>query len=415
MAVQRELLIIIDEQDPAFNFEGSWTKSNGVWYTDNCLYGNGNFTLSFNGSSVAFIGNTPERNESSPAQTHTVSIDGGPTYNVTFPLPVPSNPKVQQGYAQWYTTPMLANNPPHNTHNITISENNRVAVDFAIVTINDVDTPISSDHRILVDDQDPTVRYTGGWRSTTSSEYLNFAPFPGGYPVMNSTHQSLAADDCLEFRFTGTSIDVYGLWYPPSRDMTKISIHTTIDGATVRRDPIIAHQNERYQNLLLFTASDLLPTDHTLTLTVSDTSQLVILDYIVYSPSFTRMRDMPDLSGGYKGCAKAAEDNGDSIPVGLIVGVVLGLFVFGLLAIVGVWRWNRRRNRRIRLGPEHSRTSSETTYVALQKADHLDASQDMKAPSSPSDLDLQPLVSPKSKCPPECVVRSAGLAHSHSL
>jgi hypothetical protein len=140
-------------------------------------------------------------------------------------------------------------------------------------------------------------------------------------------------------------VEVYGLWYPPTRDTTKISLRVTLDGAIVRRDPIIGRQNERYQNLLLFDASNLLPTDHTLTLTVDGTSQLFILDYIVYSPSFTTMRDMPDLSRGYRGCA--TQDDGSSIPVGLIVGVVLGVFFSALLIIIGVWRWNRRRNRRL--------------------------------------------------------------------
>lgn len=146
---------------------------------------------------------------------------------------------------------------------------------------------------------------------------------------------------------SGTSIDVYGIWYPPNRDATKTSVRATLDGALQPLEPIIGRQNERYQNLLLFTASDLLPTDHTFTLTADGAAQVLILDYIVYSPSFTRIRDMPDLSMGYIGCSKATLDEGSSIPMGTIVGVVLGMFAFAVLTIIGVWRWKRKRPRRV--------------------------------------------------------------------
>lgn len=155
------------------------------------------------GSSVAFIGNTPPRNESGAPFTHTVSIDGGPVVNSTFPLPDPSDSKVSQGYKQWYTSPTLSNNTPYNNHNVTIADTHNVAIDFAIVTINDLDTPISRDQKVLVDDRDPAVHYTGDWKNMTDSQFLDYYPLPGGFPIMNSTHQSQVAGDCLEFRFTG--------------------------------------------------------------------------------------------------------------------------------------------------------------------------------------------------------------------
>ncbi|KAJ3537742.1 hypothetical protein NMY22_g5468 [Coprinellus aureogranulatus] len=217
MSTQPELYIIIDERDPAFVFNGSWiTSDDGPWYPEACLYGYGNFTLSFSGSSVAFIGNTGDRKATGEPFTHTVSIDGGPTYNTTFPLPDPSNVKIGQSYKQWYTSPFLPPLPfspspsrsSSNTslaynHTIMISDTHGVAVDFAIVSITDPDTPISRDQKVLVDDQDPAVRYSGSWKSTTDSQFLNFNPFPGGVPIMNSTHQAQASGDCLEFRFAG--------------------------------------------------------------------------------------------------------------------------------------------------------------------------------------------------------------------
>lgn len=143
-----------------------------------------------------------------------IDNDTGSMYNTTFPHPDESDPSIEQAYKQWYTSPALE---PSSNHTIFISDTHDVAVDFALVTLTDPDVPLNVDsgldptgsssgrrtRQILVDDQDPEIRYEGNWASTTDSKYLALSPFPGGYPIGNSTHQSKKAGDCLEFRFFG--------------------------------------------------------------------------------------------------------------------------------------------------------------------------------------------------------------------
>ena len=362
------------------------------------------------GSSVSFVGNTPPRSEynatTGAPPTHTVTIDDEISYNTTFPVGDESDSKVDQAYQWWYTSPFLnSTDPSRFDHRITIADTHDVAVDFAIITVTDPDTPLNLDldpsgiggrtRQVLVDDQDPDIHYEGDWVSTANSRYIKFG-IPGGYPIANSTHQSRKDGDCLEFRFfgkplplllrktkflpsvvvsTGSSIDVYAIWFPPSSlatssDLVSQHLYITLDGKpqipAIQGRPL----SDRSNNVLIYSTSSgssqgLSAGNHTLTLTYmqpeSDANvalmQYLLFDYITYIPSFSSLRDRPDLSAGYKGCRGLAPDD-DEVPIGLIVGVVLGLFVCALGTIGYVW-WRNKKKKRRRNGVRARRTAFE--------------------------------------------------------
>ncbi|KAJ2933418.1 hypothetical protein H1R20_g3671, partial [Candolleomyces eurysporus] len=108
--------------------------------------------------------------------------NNGIVYDNTFPVAEKSDPKIEQAYKQWYTSPFL-NNPVslQYNHTITMTDTHGVAVDFAVINITDPDTPNNvnlddasdSDpnskggrtRQVLVDDQDPEIHYEGEWTS----------------------------------------------------------------------------------------------------------------------------------------------------------------------------------------------------------------------------------------------------------
>ena len=147
-----------------------------------------NATLGFTGTSIAFSGDTP------PAilpQSIMVSIDGGTPYNTSYMDPTP------QTYLQWYQSPTL----PEGNHTIRVNGMAQTALDYATITAGQ-NTPLSG-KKIIVDNDDSTVHYSGGWTRNTD-EYIP-GGVPKGRPFRNSTHRSTTPGDTITFLFTGQS------------------------------------------------------------------------------------------------------------------------------------------------------------------------------------------------------------------
>ncbi|KAF6759238.1 hypothetical protein DFP72DRAFT_150677 [Ephemerocybe angulata] len=403
----QQLVLVVDDQDPSFTFQGNWvTDGGGPWYNPTTHYGTGNFTFSFEGSSVAFIGNSPSK-QAYPTPTsrlnYSVSIDDGPFTNASFPSIEGQSPG--QAYMQWYTSPTLAPSPSspgvsgtenvNHTHTVTIAQPQNAAVDMALVTLTESNMPIGIGAKVLVDDADAAVRYEGSWDNVTDSPYLRYSPYPGGYPVMGTTHQAGEVGDCFELRFAGTSVDVYGIWYPSTLSSAKVTLHATLDGTL--QSPSdgtqpVGRENEKYQNFLLFSSPALTPAVHTLTITVQGTPMLFILDYITYTPAFATLGEMPvrDIEKGYRGCMGRKEAK--MLPVGLIVAVVLGLFTVGMLVIIGVWRYSRKTRARRRMGHGTQQSSSSSSMLSTDYKPitiTLIPAEDSDLPPTPIEKDAQ--------------------------
>ena len=138
------------------------------------------------GTSIAFTGNTPPATLS---QSITVSIDGGTPYNTFYMDPTP------QTYLQWYQSPTLS----EGRHTIKVDGVDKTSIDYATITVGQ-NTPLSG-KRVIVDNDDSSIHYSGSW--TRNMDKFVPGDLPSGLPFRNTTHRSTTPGDTVTFRFTG--------------------------------------------------------------------------------------------------------------------------------------------------------------------------------------------------------------------
>ncbi|CAA7267296.1 unnamed protein product [Cyclocybe aegerita] len=292
-----ELSIIVDDDSGDFTYSGGeWTLSTLVqWYKGTSWWpafaGNGvdfgTFTFNFEGSSVAFIGNTPVRQLS---QSALVSIDGGAPTNISYGDNSPPS------YMQWYQSPTLSD----GRHTITVSRIGSTSVDFAVVKVGR-NTALSG-KTVIVDDDNSAISYSSNWRRTPSR--FDAGTLPDGYPYGGSTHRGSTVGDTITFRFTGTSASLYGLFNWANIGVLAASY--TLDGSTDAQTYSVTSSSPQYvkndaeaSNFLLFSRDNLTAGDHTLVITITRCdNQDFMLDYITYAPSFSTLASMPNLPVG---------------------------------------------------------------------------------------------------------------------
>lgn len=121
-----------------------------------------------------------------------VSIDGGTPYNTSYMDPAP------QSSRQWYQSPNLSDSSA--LHNITINHIAGTSVDL-IVTTAGQSTPLSGE-KLIVDDEDPSIKYDGDWIQNGAPFTANDDP-KTGLPYGNSTHDTTTPGALATFRFSG--------------------------------------------------------------------------------------------------------------------------------------------------------------------------------------------------------------------
>ncbi|KAF8155937.1 hypothetical protein B0H34DRAFT_799024 [Crassisporium funariophilum] len=356
------LSVIVDDNSDQFSYSGAdWKVSSLVqWYGGTTRSPDpdvgfasqpGTLSLVFEGTSVRFYGNTPAPPLS---QNILVTIDGGPSYNTSYGDSSPPS------YGQWYQSPEL--NDGH--HNITIDRIDGTSIDFAVVTVGP-DTRLAG-KRIIVDDDDPSVQYSGNWRRDTSK--YNAGDLPDGFPFRNGTHQTSTVGDSLTFRFSGTSTALYGIlsW----SNLGSLSVTYTLDGASLSESYTVTTSSPEFMNNIgdasnfLFFANDTLaPGEHTLVVHITRCiNQSFIIDYITYSPSFsagsrlpgatTTSTTQPSTTAAGTSHVNPITSNNNvqepgwkQTPINAIIGgCVGGLFFVALLAFIVIWL--RKRHRR---------------------------------------------------------------------
>jgi len=101
-----------------------------------------------------------------------------------------------QTYLQWYQSLTLS----EGKHTIHVDGVARTSLDYATIAVGQ-NTPLSG-KKIIVDNDDPAIHYSGNWTRNTSKI------FPGGgllkgLPFRNSTHRSTTPGDTITFLFSG--------------------------------------------------------------------------------------------------------------------------------------------------------------------------------------------------------------------
>jgi len=215
------LHLILDAPSPSFTFIGplnfSWAPHPAPrWYGGILMAPEGtnatlsaSFEVSFEGklyfsfpveglsnanlgTSITFTGNTPDP---TGPQSIMVSIDDGVPYQTSYMDPTP------QTYIQWYQSPTLSD----DNHTIRVDRIFGASLDYATITVGQ-NTPLSG-KKIIVDDDDSAVHYSGNW--TRNKDFF----FPGmgsskGLPFRNSTHRSTTPGDTVTFLFSGQPFTV---------------------------------------------------------------------------------------------------------------------------------------------------------------------------------------------------------------
>ena len=98
-------------------------------------------------------------------------------------------------YLQWYQSPALS----EGKHTIKVDGVDGTSLDYATITVGE-NTPLAG-KKVIVDNEDPAVHYSGTW-TRTPDEFLP-GHIPSGLPFRNSTHRSTTAGNTITFQFSG--------------------------------------------------------------------------------------------------------------------------------------------------------------------------------------------------------------------
>ena len=123
-----------------------------------------------------------------------VSIDGATPYQTSYMDPSP------QTYLQWYQSPTLS----EGNHTIKVDGVFGTSLDYATITVGQ--NTLLSGKKIIVDNDDSTVHYSGNWIQNIDKFFPGGVP--KGVPFQNTTHRSTTPGDTITFLFSGQSLPV---------------------------------------------------------------------------------------------------------------------------------------------------------------------------------------------------------------
>ncbi|KAK0443900.1 uncharacterized protein EV420DRAFT_1484791 [Desarmillaria tabescens] len=339
-------LILLDDSafSPGFSPSSLWTQDPGqLWlqqwyqhYSSWAVHSNantstyGSFSVTFEGISIAFTGNTPPRTNK---QNFSVFIDGEDAYIASYPS--------HTEYMQWYMSPTLE----EGTHTITLTEMDNIDVDYAIVGVGNQTTVLGND--ILVDDTSDNIVWTGDWQTNTSTLTHITETSIVNHPLGNSTKDSKTVGDSFSFEFTGTSVSVFGI--QRNSIVGVISADFSVDGGeTTTFSTTSTRSGNDLANTVFFSSSILSSGIHTLimNITVVAGDQSLKLDYITYSGQVSDSNSSPSPSSSSTSSPGSNLPSGSSTShsfKGIVGGAVSGGIIL-LLVIAGtLFLWRRKK------------------------------------------------------------------------
>ncbi|KAJ7636381.1 hypothetical protein FB45DRAFT_864430 [Roridomyces roridus] len=311
--------VIVDDHDSRVHYSPStgWTGRGDVQQfmqtTSAAVHsGSETATFSFNGTSVIVYGKL------APTGTGAVmafSVDGSPPASFTAP---PTS--VDSEFVVHHQILFTADALPHGTHNLTMTQTSgdgQIFLDFFLL---DTTSPAVGD-MLFIDDSDPVLDYSPGWVAQPSSDEF-----------FQNTGRSCDTDECtVSLSFNGTSFSIFGA-LSASQAPAAWSAFISIDGSppTAIHPPSPTATNTS-ANLLIFSGQPLpgLNNNHTVVFTTHSTDQL-FLDYILVEAA--PLSNTQVTSSSHR------------VPVATIVGSIVGVFAFLLIASLSFWVWRRRAN-----------------------------------------------------------------------
>jgi hypothetical protein len=136
-----------------------------------------------------------------------------------------------------------------------------------------------------------------------------------------------------------------------------LSAAYTLDNATTPQIYTISKSSPEYlnddgqQSNFLFYSFDSIPAgNHTLVVNITAcVNQTFIFDYLTYTPSFSSLATMPNLTTQTSSSSSTTSSPSTHLPIGGIVGGVLGglALLFSVVATILVLRRNRSKKRKV--------------------------------------------------------------------
>ncbi|KIK66662.1 hypothetical protein GYMLUDRAFT_909571 [Collybiopsis luxurians FD-317 M1] len=314
---------------------------------------NGSLSLSFHGTSIAFIGGVAELgNRTSTTFDLDISLESD-FHLVDSPEYPPSISP--QTVFQWYTSPSLPDTS--DAYNIQLSNLQQAGVDYVLIEAG-ANTPLT-DQTILVDDNSPEIIWNGHW--TNQSEFTSFDGLvhrPNG----NGTHSSSTVGDSFEFQFAGTSIAVAGVLAMNEGDSFAASFN--LDNRNFTYIPF--REAGTAFNYVYFSDS-FSAGNHTLTVNLTQVTgnAAFVVDYLMYKPTFDFLSQKPNFTQPSATNGSGSSGTGPSATsslaqhhanVAAIVGGVIGGVCFIAL---GMFLYICQRKRQQRREYEYPKISAD--------------------------------------------------------
>ncbi|KAG5640989.1 hypothetical protein DXG03_006442, partial [Asterophora parasitica] len=99
---------------------------------------------------------------------------------------------------QWYQSPIL----PEGLHTINITRIAGTSLDYAVVASGQQTPLVGLGQRLIVDDDDDALTYTGSWTRMEGAYESSDNPHRG-MPYGNATHESSTPGSAATFLFSG--------------------------------------------------------------------------------------------------------------------------------------------------------------------------------------------------------------------
>ncbi|KAJ7915640.1 hypothetical protein B0H13DRAFT_2270268 [Mycena leptocephala] len=333
-------------QDLVASFNGS----------DIALFTPSNFHILFDGTSISITGTSAGGLGSG---SFNITLDG---HTSTVPRAT-SDAKHLYIYFPWYRSPSLSDVEGSQLHDISIAMlGEYLTIDYLAITPR-METSLLG-RTLMVDDSYSGLHFSGSWE-TGGSTFLS----PGGpgdspeqisYSFQNTTHVTSTPGSIFQFAYTGTEMTLYGvfLW----DKLGSFELVTEIDNQEPTTTSFSTFPNgssgdgfTQQPNFILYASPELPAGNHNVTFTLSKCkNQTLVIDYILYTPSFNSLATMPDLTGPRPqtssppiplptATSTTHNSQGSQIPYcALAAGIVAGLMCMAL--VVALLMWRRRRH-----------------------------------------------------------------------
>ncbi|KAK7017858.1 hypothetical protein VNI00_018562 [Paramarasmius palmivorus] len=336
MSGSQEVTMIVDLDSSSASFSSRLRfEEDPAWYGGKAAYEPMEMNISFHGTSISFYGSVEQVR---------VTLDD----NEQVSLPGSINKRTV-----WYQSPSLSD----EEHNFAAVDSGtyHMYIDYALVKAGST-TDLSAKTIFVDNAKEDEIWYTGQWFPSVDSQFVYDPPNGPSLTCLaadRTATYSNTTGDSFEFRFSGTSISVYGILLAGQN----FTVDFIMDDSGAKRgeypqDGPHGFDNDEIVNYKFYEATTLDPGNHTLIVNVTNivNGSRFVFDYVTYTPSFSFVHEKPDFIRG-SGDQNVTPSSGvlaqsSQLPIGATVGIVIA--VLSVITITGLFYHCRRKRSTLR-------------------------------------------------------------------